>query len=106
MTTLHSITYKTNFYNNYYSIEMPFDGNDHHTNNKANYFGILHLNKASLNKHIKSLSNALSIIKFDFPIIGLSANSGQILSSIISLYQVILFVMMKLRASMVLQISI
>ena len=46
---------------------MPFDDNDHHTfinskyyninelnalNNKANYFGILHLNIASLSKHI------------------------------------------------------
>ena len=44
---------------------MPFDDNDHHTfinskycdinelnalNNKANYFGILHLNIASLSK--------------------------------------------------------
>ena len=48
-------------------MEMPFDDNDHHTfinskyynvneldalNNKANYFGILHLHIASLNKHI------------------------------------------------------
>ena len=51
------------FFNNCNSIEMPFDDNDHHTfinskyfdinelnalNNKANYFGILHLNIASL----------------------------------------------------------
>ena len=65
---------------------MPFDDNDHHTfvnskyydinelnalNNKVNYFGILHLNIASLSKHIDSLSNFLSMIKFDFPIIGL-----------------------------------
>ena len=50
---------KTNFYNNYNSIEMTFDDNDYHTfinskcydniemnalNNKANYFGILHFN--------------------------------------------------------------
>ena len=77
---------KTNFYNNCNFIEMPFDDNDHHTfinskyydinelnavNSKANYFGILHLNIASLNKHIDSLSNVLSMIKFNFPIIGL-----------------------------------
>ena len=69
---------KTNFYNNCNSIEMPFDDNDHHTfinskyyninelnalNNKVNYFGILHLNIASLSKHIDSLSNFLSMIK-------------------------------------------
>ena len=49
---------KTNFYNNFDSIEIPSDDNDHHTfinskycninelnalNNKTNYFGILHL---------------------------------------------------------------
>ena len=77
---------KTNFYNNCNSIEMPFDDNDHHTfinskyyninelnalNNKVNYFGILHLNIASLSKHIDNLSNFLSMIKFNFPIIGL-----------------------------------
>ena len=77
---------KTNFYNNCNSIEMPFDDNDHHTfinskyydinelnalNNKVNYFGILHLNIASLSKHFDSLSNFLSMIKFNFPIIGL-----------------------------------
>ena len=77
---------KTNFYNNCNSIEMPFDDNDHHTfinskyydinelnalNNKVNYFGILHLNIASLSKHIDSLSNVLSMMKFIFPIIGL-----------------------------------
>ena len=53
---------KTNFYNNCNLIEMPFDDNGHLTfinskyyntnelnalNNKANYFGILHLNIAS-----------------------------------------------------------
>ena len=69
---------KTNFYNNCNSIEMPFDDNNHHTfinskyyninelnalNNKVNYFGILHLNIASLSKHIDSLSNFLSMIK-------------------------------------------
>ena len=58
---------KTNFYNNCNSMEIPFDDNDHRTfinskyydinelnalNNKANYFGILHLNIASLSKHI------------------------------------------------------
>ena len=72
---------KTNFYNNCNSIEMPFDDNNHHTfinskyydinemnvlNNKANYFGI-----AFLSKHIDSLSNVLSMIKFNFPITGL-----------------------------------
>ena len=77
---------KTNFYNNCNSIEMPFNDNDHHTfinskhcdinelnslNNKANYFGIHNLNIASLSKHIDSLSNVLSMMKFIFPIIGL-----------------------------------
>ena len=77
---------KTNFYNNCNSIEMLFDDNDHHTfinskyydvnelnalNNKANYFGILHLNIASLSKHTDSLSYVLSMIKSGFPIIGL-----------------------------------
>ena len=72
---------KTNFYNNCNSIEMPFDDNNHHTfinskyydinemnvlNNKANYFGI-----AFLSKHIDSLSNVLSMIKFNFAITGL-----------------------------------
>ena len=66
---------------------MPFDDNDHHTvinskyyhinelnalNNKANYFGIFHINIAFLNKHIDSLSNVLSMMKVNFPIIGLS----------------------------------
>ena len=53
------------------SIEMPYDDNDRHTfinskyydfinelnahENKANYFGILHLNTVSLNKHVDSL---------------------------------------------------
>ena len=78
---------KTDFYNNCDSIEMPFDDSDHHTfinskyydinelnalNNRANYFGILHLNITFLNKHIYSLSNVLSMMKFNFPIIGLS----------------------------------
>ena len=77
---------KTNFYNNCNSIEMPFDDNDHHTyinskyndinelnalNNEVNYFGILHLNRASLSKNIDSLSNFLSIMDLDFSIIGL-----------------------------------
>ena len=65
---------------------MSFDDNDHHTfinskyydindlnalNNKGNYFGILHLNIASLNKHIDSLSDILSLAEFSFPIIEL-----------------------------------
>ena len=77
---------KTNFYNNCNSIGTPFDDNDHHTfinskyydinrvnsrNNKANYFGILHLNIASLSKHIDSLSNVLSMAKFNFAIVEL-----------------------------------
>ena len=65
---------------------MPFDDNNHHTfinakyyninelnalNNNANHFGIVHLNIASLSKHIDSLYNVLSMMKFNFPIIGL-----------------------------------
>ena len=68
---------------------MPFDDNDHHSfinskyyninelnalNNKGNYFEILHLNIASLNKHIDNLSDVLSMMKFNFPIIGLCDN--------------------------------
>ena len=56
---------KTKFHNNYNSRKIPFDDNDHHIfinskyyninelnalNNKGKYFGILHLNIASLNK--------------------------------------------------------
>ena len=41
-------------------------------NNKENYVGILHLNIDSLKKHIDSLSNVLSMIKCNFPIIELS----------------------------------
>ena len=40
-------------------------------NNKVNYFEILHLNIVSLSKHTDSLSNLLSMIKVNFPIIGL-----------------------------------
>ena len=69
---------------------MPFDDNDHHTfvnskyydddnnnnnnnnnNNKVNYIVILHLKIASLNIHAHSLSNALSMMKFNFSIIGI-----------------------------------
>ena len=68
---------------------MPFDDNDHHSfinskyyninelnalNNKGNYLEILHLNIASLNKHIDNLSDVLSMMKFNFPIIGLCDN--------------------------------
>ena len=75
---------KTNFYNNCNSIEMSFDENDHHTfviskyydinglnalNNKAMYFGILHLNITSLKKYIDSLSDVLNMFKFNLPII-------------------------------------
>ena len=35
---------------------------------KENHFGILHLNTASLNKHIDSLSNVFRLIKFNFKI--------------------------------------
>ena len=77
---------KTNLYNNCNSIEMPFDDSDDHTfinskyydinelnvlSNKENYFGILHLNIASLSKHIDSLSNVLSMAKFNFAIVEL-----------------------------------
>ena len=78
---------KTTFYNKCNSIEMHFDNNDHRTfinskyynineldalNSKANYFRICHLNIASLNKNIDSLSNVLNTMKSNFPIIGLS----------------------------------
>ena len=43
-------------------------------NNNGNYSGILHINIAFLDKHIESLSNFLSMMKFNFTIIGLSEN--------------------------------
>ena len=77
---------RTTKFKDIFSYGMPFDDNGHHTfinskhydinelnslNNKANYFGIHNLNIASLSKHIDSLSNVLSMMKFIFPIIGL-----------------------------------
>ena len=79
-------------------MEMAFDSNDRQTfknskycdinelnalSNKANYFGIFHLNKASLNKHIDSLSYVfLSMMEFNFPMIGLSEHKIRSNSSI------------------------
>ena len=61
-------------------------------NNNANYFEILHLNMISLNNHIDSFSNSLSMMKLNFSIIGLSDHKiTLILFSITSLYWVILF---------------
>ena len=112
---------KTNFYNNCNSIEIPFDGNQHHTfinskyydigeqnalNNKGNYFGILHLNITSLSKHIDSISYVLSMMKINFPIIGLCEHkirSNSFINN--SSYQVILSVIMKLRAPMAVLVS-
>ena len=66
---------------------MPFDDRHHCTfinsnyycvnemnaiNNKKNFFGILYLNIVSLNKQIDSLSNVLSMMKFNFPNIWLN----------------------------------
>ena len=50
---------------------LLIQGNASLINNKANYFGIFHLNIASLNNHSDGLSNVLIIIKFNFPSIGL-----------------------------------
>ena len=62
-------------------IQMLFGDNDRHTSinskyydinelnamsNKENYFGIFHLNTASLNKNIESLSNLLSMMEFNY----------------------------------------
>ena len=78
---------KSDFYNSCNSIEVPFDDDNHHIlinskyfnsnavnalKSKENHFSILHLNIASLNKHIDGLSNLLSLMKLNFPIIGLS----------------------------------
>ena len=78
---------KCDFYNSCNSIKVPFDDNNHHIlinskyfnineinalKTKENRFGILYLNIASLNKHINGLSNLLSLMKLNFPIIGLS----------------------------------
>ena len=100
---------------------MPFDDNNHHTfinskyyninelnalNNNANHFGIVHLNIASLSKHNDSLSNVLSMTKFNFPIIGLCEHkirSNSFINNIsIPGYT---FVIMKLRAPMVILVS-
>ena len=78
---------KSDFYNSCNSIEVPFDDDNHHflinskyfnineinaLKTKENHFGILHLNIASLNKRIDGLSNLISLMKLNFPIIGLS----------------------------------
>ena len=41
---------------------------------KENHFSILHLNIVCLNKHLDGLSNLLSSMKSNFPIISLSAH--------------------------------
>ena len=71
----------------YNSIEVPFHDDNHHIlinskcfnineinalKTKENHFGILHLNIASLNKHVDGLSNLISLMKLNFPIIDLS----------------------------------
>ena len=81
----------SNFYNSYNSTEVPFDDNDHHiliiskyiNNNEINsikikdYSDILHLNVRSLNKNIDSVSNLLSLMKLNFPIIDLNKPQNQ-----------------------------
>ena len=101
---------------------MPFDDNDHQTfinskyydinglnalNNKVNYFEILHLNIASLSKHFDGLSNFFSMIKFNFPITGLCEHKirSKIILLITSSYQVIPFVMIKVKAPMAVLVS-
>ena len=39
---------------------------------KENYFGILHLNIAALNKNIHGISNLLSLMRLNFPTTDLS----------------------------------
>ena len=78
---------KSNFCNSCNSIELPFDDDVHHvfmdskyfnTNEinalrtKENQFNIRQLHIASLNKHTDSISNLLSLINLNVPIIGLS----------------------------------
>ena len=78
---------KSDFYDSCNSIEVPFNDDNHHIfinskyfnineinslKAKENHFGMLHLNIASLNKHIEGLSNLLSLMKLDFPFIGFS----------------------------------
>ena len=78
---------KIDFYNSCNSIEVPFNDDNHHIlinskyfnvneintlKRKENHFGILHLNIASLNKHIDGLFNLISLMKLNFPIIGMS----------------------------------
>ena len=78
---------KSDFYNSCNSIEVPFADDNYHIlinskyfninemnalKTKENHFGILHLNIASLNKHINGLSNLINLMKLNFPIIGLN----------------------------------
>ena len=78
---------KSDFYNSCNSIEVPFADDNRNIlinskyfnineinalKTKENHFGILHLNIASLNKHIDGLSNLISLMKLNFPIIALS----------------------------------
>lgn len=85
----------SDFYNSYCSTEVLLDDNDHHiliilkyinTNEinclktKEGYSGILHLNVASLNKNIESVSSLLSLMKLNFPIIDLNEPQNQNIS--------------------------
>ena len=78
---------KSGFYNRSNSVEVPFDDDNHQIlinskyfnineintpKTKENHFGILHLNIVSLNKHVDDISSLLSLMKLNFPIIGLS----------------------------------
>ena len=78
---------KSDFYNSWNSIEVPFDHDNHHIlinskyfnineinalKTKENHFGILRLSIASLNKHVHGISNLLNLMILSFSIIGLS----------------------------------
>ena len=106
---------KSNFYNSWNSIEVPFDDDNHHVllnskyfnvneinalKTKENHFGILHLNIVSLNKHINCLSNLLSLMKLNFPTISLTEQRIG-LQLITYPYQVMPPTLMRQKATMV-----
>ena len=75
------------FYNDCNSIEIPLNDEKHTVHIDSKYYnlsdfndliidpaalGVMHLNIASLSKHFDDLSNLLAMMKYSFPVIGLT----------------------------------
>ena len=76
-----------NFFDRCNAINTPYDDENHHIHINSKYydvmefnnlkirdsaFGFFHLNIASLSKHFDNLYNLITLMKFKFPIIGLT----------------------------------